>query len=252
MDAIILAGGYATRLYPITLNMSKPLLRVAGRAIVDYVLDRLEEIGEVRHAYVVTNEKFYRDYLDWLKERRWPFPVVPVNDGTTCNGDRLGAVGDILYALQFGGIADDVIVIGGDNLFDFSLRPLVALHRARKRPALGCYDVRRLDLVKLYSEARLEDSQVAEFAEKPADPKTTLIGILCYLLRRCDIPLVGRYLEEGNDSDKAGSFIQWLITQEEVVGYPFTGRWVDIGTRAELERAEALWSVMPAREMTGT
>ena len=235
MDAVILAGGYATRLWPVTLEISKPLLPVAGRPMIDYVLNRIEEVEEVRRAYVVTNEKFYRDYLDWLKDSRRRFPVIPVNDGTTSNDDRLGAVGDIRYAIEFGGVDDDVLVIGGDNLF-------VDHQRRQDRPALGCYDVGRYDLVSLYSEARIENGRVVSFVEKPAEPQTTMVGILCYLLRRQDIDLLRRFLDEGNDPDKAGSFIEWLLGRTELAGYGFTGSWIDIGTKDELDRANAEWA----------
>jgi glucose-1-phosphate thymidylyltransferase len=241
MDAIILAGGYATRLQPLTLNVSKPLLPVAGYAIIDHVLDRLEEVEEVDRAYVVTNEKFYSSYLDWLKNQNRRFAVIPVNDGTTDNENRLGAVGDIRYAIEFGAIGDDVIIIGGDNLFDFDLRTFVRFQREHDRPALGCYDVGRRELVSLYSEVRLEGDRVVAFVEKPAEPSGTLIGILCYIFRSGDFDLLTRYLDDGNDADKAGSFIQWLVSRTEVVGYGFGGRWIDIGTKEELDRAEVAW-----------
>lgn len=243
MDAIILAGGYATRLYPITLNISKPLLPVAGSPIIDYVLDHVEDLEGVERAFVVTNEKFHRDYVAWLDTQyNRPFEVIPVNDGTTSNHDRLGAVGDIQYAIDHGGIENDAVVIGGDNLFDFSIAPFQMFQREQDAPVLGCYDVERKDLVSLYSEARLDGPWVVDFVEKPEKPKTTLAGILLYYLRAADLPLVKRYIDEGNDPDKAGSFIQWLITVERVAGYPFAGRWIDIGTKAEYERAEQMWS----------
>lgn len=244
MDAIVLAGGYATRLHPVTLNISKPLLPVAGRPMVDRVLDRIAEIPEVNRAFIVTNEKFYDDYVEWLDREASPrsFDVIPMNDGTTSNDDRLGAVGDIRFAIDEGGIDDDAIVVGGDNLFDFSLRPFAEFQQRHGLPALGCYDVGDRELVKLYSEAQLDGDRVAAFVEKPADPPTTLIGILCYLLRAADLDLVRRYLDEGHAPDNAGSFIQWLITVEDVVGYPFAGDWLDIGTKVELDRANEMWA----------
>jgi len=242
MDAIVLAGGYATRLYPITLNISKPLLRVAGRPIVGYVLDRLEEMGEIERVFIVTNDKFFKDYQAWAANERRPFEVIPLNDGTTSNENRLGAVGDIHFTIDRGQINGDVIIIGGDNLFDFNLRSFRTFQRSYNWPALGCYDVGRLDLVPLYSEARIENDRVVAFVEKPPNPTTTLIGVLCYIFRREDVECIHHYLHEGHNPDKAGHLIQWLVTQREVAGYRFTGSWADIGTKAELERAEVLWS----------
>lgn len=242
MDAIVLAGGYATRLHPVTLNSSKPLLEVAGRPIVDHVLDRIEELGEVDRAFVVTNAKFHGDYVAWARYARRPFRVIPLNDGTTSNEDRLGAVGDIRFALDRGGITGDVLVVGGDNLFDFSLRPFRTFQRTLDLPGLGCYEVDRIELVHLYSEVRIESDRVVSFVEKPQKPTSRLIGILCYLFRCDDLNLVHDYLDAGHNPDKAGHLIQWLVTRREVCGYRFTGRWIDIGTSAELERAERLWA----------
>ena len=241
MDALVLAGGYATRLHPITLNISKPLLPIADRCMIDYVLDAAETLGEIDRAFVVTNEKFYKDYVEWLPTQKRPFEVIPLNDHTTSNDDRLGAVGDIRFGIEEGCIEGDMIVLGGDNLFDFGLKGFREFQQKMDMPALACYDVGRKDLVSLYSEARIRDGVISEFVEKPAEPETTLAGILCYLLRSDDLPLVARFLDEGNEADKAGSFIQWLITQTKVAGYEVSGRWLDIGTKEEYDRAQKMW-----------
>jgi len=242
VKALVLAGGYATRLHPVTLEASKPLLKVNGRPIVDYVLDGIETLGDVDTTYVVTNAKFFQDYVEWAKTQQRPFDVVPLSDGTTSNADRLGAIGDIQFAIETQSVDDDLLIVGGDNLFDFSLRPLRELQRAVGRSVLGCYDVGSLDLVSLYSEVHIEKGLVSSFVEKPETPTSPLIGILCYALRRQDVPLVRRYLEEGRGPDKAGHLIQWMRTVTEVAAYVFEGRWIDIGTRAELDKAEKQWS----------
>ncbi len=242
MKALVLAGGYATRLHPVTLEASKPLLKVNGRPIVDYVLDGIETLGEVDTTYVATNAKFSQDYMEWGKKQQRPFDVVSLNDGTTSNADRLGAIGDIQFAIETQSIDDDLLIVGGDNLFDFSLLPLRNLQRQTGRSVLGCYDMGSLDLVSLYSEVHIEKGLVSSFFEKPDMPTSPLIGILCYALRRQDLPLVRRYLEEGRSPDKAGHLIQWMCTVTELAAYVFEGRWIDIGTRAELEKAEKQWS----------
>ena len=241
MDAIVLAGGYATRLHPITLNISKPLLPVAGRNMIDYVLDAVETLEEVKRVFVVSNEKFHQDYVAWLPTQKRPFRIIPLNDRTTSNDDRLGAVGDIRFGIDEGGIDDDLIILGGDNLFDFGLKDFREFQKKMDMPALACYNVGSKELVSLYSEARITDGVLTDFVEKPEEPQTTLAGILCYLLRRDDLGLVGKFLDDGNPADKAGSFIQWLITQRSVAGFELAGTWLDIGTHEEYERAEALW-----------
>jgi glucose-1-phosphate thymidylyltransferase len=241
VKAIILAGGYATRLHPITLEASKPLLVVAGKPMVDHVLDSVETLQEVDCAYVVTNAKFFPDYVAWASKQRRPFPVVPLNDGTTSNEDRLGAIGDIAFAVNDQQLDEDIIILGGDNLFDFSLQPLRDFQRLVDLPVLGCYDVGRQDLVTLYSEVQLEENVIVSFEEKPAQPKGTLIGILCYSLRKADLGAISQFLQEGNSPDRAGHLIQWLARRHKVAGFPFQGLWFDIGTKAELDRAEQIW-----------
>ena len=242
MDVIILAGGYATRLRPLTLNMSKPLLKVAGRPIVDYLLDKVDELDGVERVFVVGNEKFHEDYEEWVKDHQHhSYEVIPLNDSTTSNEDRLGAVGDIRFGIEKGGITDDCMVLGGDNLFDFSLAQARAFQKKMDMPAIVCFDVERKDLVSLYSEARITDGIVTDFVEKPPEPETTLAGVLIYLLRAKDLNLVGEYLDEGNGADNAGSFIQWLVQKTSVAGYAVSGRWLDIGTKEEYDRANAMW-----------
>jgi glucose-1-phosphate thymidylyltransferase len=237
VKAIILAGGYATRLQPLTDDVSKCLLPVAGRPMVDWVLDRIEEVAEIGETHVVTNSRFADDFERWAESKSG---VVVHDDGTSSNDDRLGAMGDVAFTLRQARIDDDVLVVAGDNLFDFSLNDYVAFWRAKGRAsAVAVHDVHDLRLASQYGIVAVEaDDRVVAFVEKPAAPSSTLAATATYIYHREHVPLVGTYLGEGNAPDQAGSFIAWLHEREPVFAYRFPGSWLDIGDREQLLEAD--------------
>ena len=238
MKAIILAGGYATRLRPLTDDLSKCLLPVGGRPMLDWILDRVEQVEEIDEVHVVTNHRFARDFEHWAMFK----PGVTVHDdGTTSNEDRLGAIGDVAFTLEQAGIADDdVIVIAGDNLFDYDLQDYVDFWRGKGvASAVAIRDVGDVRLASQYGVVALDDEdRVVEFVEKPENPSSTLCATATYLYHREHLPLVRRYLAEGNPPDQSGSFFEWLRAREPVYGYWFTGVWLDIGDKEQLLAAD--------------
>ena len=238
MKAIILAGGYATRLRPLTDDLSKCLLPVGGRPMLDWILDRVEQVEEIDEVHVVTNHRFARDFEHWAMFK----PGVTVHDdGTTSNEDRLGAIGDVAFTLEHAGVADDdVIVIAGDNLFDYDLQDYVDFWRGKGvASAVAIRDVGDVRLASQYGVVALDDDdRVVEFVEKPENPSSTLCATATYLYHREHLPLVGRYLGEGNPPDQSGSFFEWLRAREPVYGYWFTGIWLDIGDKEQLLTAD--------------
>lgn len=251
MKAIILAGGYATRLRPLTENLSKCLLPVGGRPMVDWILDRVRGVGEIDDVHVVTNSRFAPDFEEWAAGKAG---VHVHDDGTTSNEDRLGAIGDVAFTLDAAGIEDeDVIVIAGDNLFEYSLQDYVDFWRGKgSASAVAVRDVGDLRLASQYGVVALdEDERVTAFVEKPADPVSTLCATATYIYHRAHVPLVDRYLAEGNAPDQSGSFFEWLRALEPVYGYVFDGYWLDIGDREQLLAADNLLRAaqgLPARE----
>ena len=238
MKAIILAGGYATRLRPLTDDLSKCLLPVGGRPMVDWILDRIEEVEEIDGVHVVTNSRFAPDFQHWAMFKDG---VTVHDDGTTSNDDRLGAIGDVAFTLERAGIDDDVIVIAGDNLFDFGLQEYVDFWRGKGgvAAAVAVRDVGDLRLASQYGIVELDgDDRVIDFVEKPPEPASTLAATATYIYHREHLPLVGRYLAEGNAPDQSGSLIEWLCTREQVYGYWFTGAWLDIGDAEQLLAAD--------------
>ena len=238
MKAIILAGGYATRLRPLTDDLSKCLLPVGGRPMLDWILDRVEQVEEIDEVHVVTNQRFAQDFEHWAMFK----PGVTVHDdGTTSNEDRLGAIGDVAFTLERAGIVDDdVIVIAGDNLFDYDLQSYVDFWRGKGvASAVAIRDVGDLRLASQYGVVALDDDdRVIEFVEKPENPTSTLCATATYIYHREHLPLVGRYLAEGNPPDQSGSFFEWLRAREPVYGYWFTGIWLDIGDKEQLLAAD--------------
>jgi glucose-1-phosphate thymidylyltransferase len=240
VKAIILAGGYATRLRPLTENLSKCLLPVGGRPMVDWILERVRGVDEIDAVHVVTNSRFAGDFERWAESKDG---VVVHDDGTTSNEDRLGAIGDVAFTLDAAGIEDeDVIVIAGDNLFEYDLQEYVDFWRGKGvASAVAIRDVGDLRLAGQYGVVALDsDDRVIEFVEKPADPTSTLCATATYIYHREHLPLVDRYLREGNAPDQSGSFFEWLRAREPVYGYTFGGYWLDIGDKEQLLAADNL------------
>ena len=235
MKALILAAGYATRLRPLTSDRAKPLLDVGGRPIVDWILDKITEVKDVDEVHLVTNARFAPDFERWAGRR-----VHVHNDGTTTNEDRLGAIGDIVFVADAEGWdGEDVLVIAGDNLFDFSLSAYVDFWRVTHGSAIAVYEHPVRELVREYSVVELDgDDRVVGFEEKPESPETNLISIATYIYHRAHFALLRAYLADGNPPDQPGYFIAWLYSRAPVYGYRFSGEWLDIGDHTQLLEAD--------------
>ena len=237
MKAIILAAGYATRLYPLTETRAKPLLPLAGRPMLDYLLDRIREVGEIDEVHVVTNHKFAEPFAEWASSR----DVVVHDDGTTSEDDRLGAIGDIQFVIESAGLEhEDLIVIAGDNLFDFSVAEYVSWWRGKgDASAVVLYDVGSLELVRRYSSVELDESgRLRSFVEKPESPTSTLVATASYIYHRAHVPFIRRYLDEGNAPDQPGRLVAWLLPRLPVYGFAASGDWRDIGDAGQLLEAD--------------
>ena len=237
MKAVILAAGYATRLRPLTDDVPKHLLPVGGRPMLDWVLDRVGEVDEVDALHLVTNSRFAPAFARWAESHS----VTVHDDGTTSNDDRLGAVGDLRLVIERAHLDDELLVLAGDNLFEFSLPRFVEWWRAKRRPssAVPLYDVGDLELATHYGIADTDpEDRIVRFVEKPSAPTSTLASTLVYLLPPEHVSLVDTYLDEGRSPDNAGSFLGWLADREPVYGYRFDGAWYDIGNLAQLLEAD--------------
>jgi glucose-1-phosphate thymidylyltransferase len=241
VNALVLAAGYATRLYPLTETVAKPLLPVGGRPMIDHLLDRIFEVDEIDVVHVVTNHKFADSFVRWADEHNAAGRRVDVHDdGTTSEDDKLGAIGDIRFVLERVDLDDDLLVVAGDNLFDFSLADYAEWwHSKGDASSVALYDVGDLELVRKYAAVELDsDDRLVGFVEKPEHPATTLVATATYLFGRSHVPLVDRYLAEGNSPDQPGRFVAWLVPRVPVYGYRFAGEWRDIGDAEQLLEAD--------------
>ena len=245
MKLLVLAAGYATRLYPLTLNKAKPLLDVAGKPMIEHLLDKFADRGDVDRIYVVTNAKFAGDFAHWAcgyTTRHPRAPIEVINDRSTSDKDKLGAIGDIHLVIKDTQLDDDLIVVAGDNLFEESADGFLAAARrnaAKDQPTVITYDVGNLDEVrKKYANIQMApDGRVVLFVEKDPNATSTVTAICLYYFPRNTVKLVARYLAEGNNPDQPGRYIGWLHKQVPVYTYQIRGRWLDIGSKETLEQA---------------
>lgn len=236
MKAIILAAGYATRLRPLTDTIAKPLLPVGGRPMVDLLLEKIREVDAVDAVHLVTNTRYAGGFARWAQGNG----VTVHDDGTSTNDDRLGAIGDIRFTLEAAGIDDDVLVVAGDNLFDYSLSDFTAFWRSKGvASALAVHDVGERALARLYGVVEIgNDGRVVDFVEKPEQPPSTLAATATYLYHRAHLPLVERYLAERNPPDQPGNLIAWLHSREPVYAWAGEGGWFDVGDADQLLEAD--------------
>ena len=246
MKVIILAAGYATRLYPLTLTRPKPLLPVAGKPMIDYVLDNIAPIGGIERVYIVTNAKFAEQFQNWADQYRATkakLDFTIVNDRSTDDTNKLGAIGDLHLVVTREKIDDDIIVVAGDNLFSERLDAFGKFCRQKNAPVLAVYDVGNLEEVKKYNSITLDNAgRITFFEEKPKKPASTVTGIALYYYPKSAVPRIREYVAEGNNPDQPGRLIQWLYPKTAVYTWRVPGLWYDIGSKASLEEADRVFA----------
>lgn len=244
MKCILLCAGYATRLYPLTLNTPKHLLKVGNKTILDYVIEKLpmEHIDQI---YLVTNNKFYQNFVAWRDQLKPKLPIMVLNDQTMSNEDRLGSMGDVLFVIEQTKFDDDFLLISADNLFNFDLKPMLVPFFEGKN-VIALYDVQTIEEAKKMGIPTLNsEGVITHLIEKPENPSSTLSSIGIYLFHREVIQLVRQYVEEGHSPDKVGDFISWLCQKIPLYTHRYDGPndlWLDIGTPSQLELAKRLFA----------
>jgi glucose-1-phosphate thymidylyltransferase len=228
MHAVVLAGGYATRLWPITRHRPKMLLPIGETTVIDRILTELEEDGRIEHVYVSTNESFADDFETHIEDNNYEKAALSIED-TTAESEKFGVIGALSQLIEREGVDDDLLVIAGDNLMGFAISDFLDYFESRGAPTLAAYDVGSREKAKSYGLLTLDDDQVVDFQEKPEDPKSTLVSIACYAFT-ADSLRFREYLDGDNNPDEPGWFIEWLQSRETVYAYSFDEPWFDIGT----------------------
>jgi glucose-1-phosphate thymidylyltransferase len=248
MNVLILAAGYATRLYPLTLNQAKPLLEIAGKPMIEWVLDNLASVPGLETIFVVTNDKFARDFQAWAnryQDRHSQFRFKIVNDGSKSDEEKLGAIGDINLVLSRENLAvNDLLIVAGDNLFSEPLTSFVESAKSTEA-TVAVYDVGDLEKIKKYGCVTVDAAGViTHFEEKPEKPESTLAAIALYYYSRSVLSLFTTYLAAGNNPDQPGRFLQWLYPRKPVKTFQIKGQWLDIGSKETLEEANKIFAAI--------
>ncbi len=244
MKAIVLAGGFAKRLWPLTMDTPKPLLPVAGKPMIEYILEKISCIDEIEKIFISTNSKFESHFNEWASNFSNGKKIEVFADKSTEEENKLGAIGALSHLLAENDIDDDLLVVAGDNLFEFDMKDFLSEHDGS--PIVALYDMVHEDAVRhKYGVVMLDDSgSIKHFQEKPENPMSTLISTGCYFFPKRVVNMVHDYIGQGNNPDAPGFFISWLSQQVGVKGFVFgqDKRWFDIGSIESYNRANEIYS----------
>lgn len=243
MKAIILAAGYATRLYPLTIDKPKALLPIGPKPILNYIVNEIETIPEIDQLIIVSNTKFYQNFVDWKKDFDTRLNVTILDDKTTDDTNKLGAVGDISFAVDNLAIDDDLIIMAGDNIFTFRLKDYYDAYKACDKDMILVKEIEDREELKRMGNVIADDTGlVLDMVEKPADPQSNLAAFAAYIYKRDTVPMIKQYLSEGNNPDAPGFFPSWLCKRKPIMAYAFDGECYDIGTPKSYEEVNKIFS----------
>ncbi len=230
MKSIILAAGYGTRMYPLTLNTAKGLLDINGKPVMDYLIENLIQ-AEPSEVCIICNDKFYKDYLVWAKKWESKIKIKLINDTSTSDETKLGALKDLMLAWQ--DIDEEVLVLASDNLLGFSLKEFST---KQEGVLVAVHDLIDKEEAKKHGVVELKNSEIIGLEEKPMEPKSTLASICCYKFNNETKELLKTYLKEGN-KDNTGNFVKYLIGKQKINAFLFKEKLYDIGSLENYNKA---------------
>ena len=243
MKCIILAAGYSTRLYPLTLDKAKQFIKIGEKFMIEHILEKLRGIEEIDEIIIVSNNKFYENFVQWNNNFSFNKPIKVINDGTNSNEERLGAVGDMHFAVESENIDEDVLIIGGDNLFETDLQNMIEIFRKTGSPVVAARDLG--DPAKLANKFGViltdDDHKIINFEEKPPEPKSSLASTCIYLYTKDDIYEFETCIKENKKPDNTGDFLKYLLCKKDVYCFRFNEPWYDIGSHEELKEVREIY-----------
>lgn len=242
MKSIIIAAGYATRLYPLTENFPKPLLEIGGSTILGRMLDDIDTIDEIDGHVIVSNHKFARMFGEWAAARSGGKPVRVIDDGTSTNETRLGAVRDLLLAIETCGIDEDILVAAADNILDFSFRGFVEAFHEKGTSMIMCHHEPELRKLQRTGVIRVDgDMKVLEMQEKPEVPASNWAVPPFYIYCKEDLPAIRTCLEHGCGADAPGNLAHYLADVSVLHAWPMPAGRFDIGSLDTYEEAKRIY-----------
>ncbi len=247
MKALVLAAGYGTRLYPLTKTTAKPLVPIADKPIIEYILERILPLPSIDAIYIVTNGKFFSDFVKWQetfqkkRDRKEP-PILLLNDKTLSNETRLGAIKDIALAINKFAVDDDLMICSGDDIFMFDFKEFVETFEKVGKTVITLHPSNDIELLRNSGNAQINSAnRVIDIVEKPSHPRTNLISPCLYIFSRSTLPMIDRYLKTDNNPDAPGYFISWLVKKIEVFSYIFEEPFYTVGDMVSYKHAQIVF-----------
>lgn len=244
MKVIILAAGYAVRLQPLTLNTPKPLLLVGRKRIIDRILENVTNLKDISSICIITNAKFFLSFTEWQKSSQYKNKIHLISDGSTSNENRQGAIRDLEIAASDHAINEDMLVIAGDNLFDFDLAAFLDFAKSHSDGvSVALHDIKDLSFAKNFGVVKVdEQANIINFEEKPENPKSALVSTGIYYFPKDKRSFIKEYVKAGKKIDAPGHYISWLAKVDKVYGFTFLEDWCDIGNIESYEKANEKYS----------
>lgn len=243
MKNIIIAAGYATRLYPLTENFPKPLLKIGNSTILDRMMADTDAIPDIDGHIIVTNHRFAPIFEEWKSSSNYTRPVTIIDDGTSTNDTRLGAVRDLLLALESCSVDDDIMVLAADNILDFPLRGFVDYFKEKGTSVIMCHHEPELRKLQRTGVIAVDDSmKVLEMQEKPERPVSNWAVPPFYIYSRKDLPLIRECMEHGCGFDAPGNLARHLTGVTTLHAWPMPGSRFDIGSLDTYREAQNLFT----------
>lgn len=237
MKAIILAGGYGKRLWPISRHIPKPLIDIGRRPLLDHIIDKIKAVRGIDKIYISTNERFAFPMTSWMQDHQNGIMELIIEPTKEEEG-KFGTIAGLEYIIKSKHIDDDCLIIAGDNLFDFDIDTFINYFKEKKSSVIAVYDIGDITKAIIYGIVSVDkSSRITDFVEKSPEPKSTLAATCCYIIKKDSVRKIAEYVAGGGRKDSPGFFISWLSKKEPVYAFSFRGHWFDIGDFESLEKA---------------